>query len=191
MVEEKEQKSQLLGQDQKVNPQDVEEEDNLLDFSTSLVRDRSSSMVGHRNLLEPKHTVIDNMDLNLDARRQKHLEALFPEEDLLDECDKRSMHEKTDYINLAAAEKASQMDDLISMSSTSTFKKHGFESLAKNEDDEAELDKFFSAQRQFMILTNAGKPVFSLNGDIYSLSPIFATLYAIISKCETFRFADG
>ena len=67
-------------------------------------------------------------------------------------------------------------------SSTSSFRKHGFESLAKNEDDEQELDKFFGSQRQYMILTNAGKPVFSLNGDIYSLSPIFATLYAIVSK---------
>ena len=39
-----------------------------------------------------------------------------------------------------------------------------------------------------MILTNAGKPVFSMNGDIYNLSPIFATLYAIISKSQTYSF---
>ena len=41
-----------------------------------------------------------------------------------------------------------------------------------------------------MVITNAGKPVFSLNGDIYSLSPIFATLYAMISKHQTFRFKE-
>ena len=41
-----------------------------------------------------------------------------------------------------------------------------------------------------MILTNAGKPVFTMNGDIYNLSPIFATLYAIVSKAQTFHFAD-
>jgi len=38
-----------------------------------------------------------------------------------------------------------------------------------------------------MIFTNAGKPVFSSTGDIYHLSPIIATLYAIISKYETFQ----
>lgn len=41
-----------------------------------------------------------------------------------------------------------------------------------------------------MILTNAGKPVFTLNGDIYNLSPIFATLYAIVSKAQTYQFKD-
>lgn len=42
-----------------------------------------------------------------------------------------------------------------------------------------------------MIMTNAGKPVFSINGDIYVLAPIFATLYAIISKMQTFQFKIG
>ena len=37
-------------------------------------------------------------------------------------------------------------------------------------------------------MTTAGKPVFSLHGDIYVLSPLFATLYAIISKIEAFKF---
>jgi hypothetical protein len=36
-------------------------------------------------------------------------------------------------------------------------------------------------------LTSAGKPVYTSQGDIYHLSPIIATLYAIISKVETFN----
>jgi hypothetical protein len=42
-----------------------------------------------------------------------------------------------------------------------------------------------------MILTNAGKPVFTMNGDIYNLSPIFATLYAIVSKAQTYQFGEA
>ena len=72
------------------------------------------------------------------------------------------------------------------MSSTSSrasaFKKAGFASLVKDENDENELENFFAAERHYLILTNAGKPVYSLVGDIYALSPIFATLYAIVSK---------
>jgi hypothetical protein len=62
--------------------------------------------------------------------------------------------------------------------------------LIKNEEDENQLEKFFQADRHYMILTNAGKPVFTLNGDIYNLSPIFATLYAIVSKAQTYQFKD-
>ena len=36
-------------------------------------------------------------------------------------------------------------------------------------------------------MTNAGKPVFSLHGDIYALSSVYATLYAMISKVQTFQ----
>ena len=39
--------------------------------------------------------------------------------------------------------------------------KTGFKSLASNIDDEIELDEFFRADKQFIILTYAGKPVFS------------------------------
>ena len=60
----------------------------------------------------------------------------------------------------------------------------------KNEEDENQLEKFFQADRHYMILTNAGKPVFTLNGDIYNLSPIFATLYASESKAQTYQYAD-
>lgn len=34
-------------------------------------------------------------------------------------------------------------------------------------------------------MTTAGKPVFSSHGDIQTLAPIIATLYAMISKVET------
>jgi hypothetical protein len=52
--------------------------------------------------------------------------------------------------------------ELQSQKSETSYRNHGFSSLAKNEDDEQELDNFFGAERQYMILTNAGKPVFSL-----------------------------
>ena len=52
----------------------------------------------------------------------------------------------------------------------------------RNDDDENALDQFFAAERHYLILTNAGKPVYSMVGDIYTLDPIFATLYAIVSK---------
>ena len=58
----------------------------------------------------------------------------------------------------------------------------------KNEDEETALDSFFSADRHYLILTNAGKPVYSMVGDIYTLAPIFATLYAIVSKAQTYQF---
>ena len=32
--------------------------------------------------------------------------------------------------------------------------------------------------------------IFFRVGDIYALSPIFATLYAIVSKAQTFQFTD-
>jgi hypothetical protein len=57
----------------------------------------------------------------------------------------------------------SQVDcELQSQKSEASYRNHGFSSLAKNEEDEQELDSFFGAERQYMILTNAGKPVFSL-----------------------------
>ena len=56
--------------------------------------------------------------------------------------------------------------------------------LQENEDieDQAEMNKFFSLDRNYIILTNSGKPVFSAYGDMYTLSSVYATLYAIISK---------
>ena len=59
-----------------------------------------------------------------------------------------------------------QEDDVTSQSSSSSraesFKRSGFGSLVKNEQEEHELDNFFSAERHYLILTNAGKPVYSL-----------------------------
>ena len=55
---------------------------------------------------------------------------------------------------------------------------------SKNEDilDQKEMDNFFSLDRNYIILTNSGKPVFSAYGDMYTLSSVYATLYAMISK---------
>lgn len=63
-----------------------------------------------------------------------------------------------------------------------------FSSVASNDREKDEFDKFFAMEHNFIILTNAGKPVYSLHGDIYSLSSVYATLYAIISKMQTFKF---
>lgn len=61
--------------------------------------------------------------------------------------------------------------------------------MVKNEDnDKIEIDKFFNSERNYIILTNSGKPLFSSQGDIYTLSSIYATLYAIVSKIQTFSF---
>jgi len=49
------------------------------------------------------------------------------------------------------------------------------------------MDLFFKIKRNYIILTNSGKPVFSYQGDMYLLSSIYATLYAIISKVQTYE----
>ena len=48
--------------------------------------------------------------------------------------------------------------------------------------DSITLKQFFALDRNYIILTNSGKPVFSFQGDMYTLSSIYATLYAMISK---------
>jgi hypothetical protein len=45
-----------------------------------------------------------------------------------------------------------------------------------------DMEKFFMVDKLFLIMTNSGKPVYSSQGDIYQLSPIIATLYAMLSK---------
>ena len=45
--------------------------------------------------------------------------------------------------------------------------------------------EFLQTEKLFLIMTTAGKPVFSSHGDIQTLAPIIATLYAMISKVET------
>lgn len=42
-----------------------------------------------------------------------------------------------------------------------------FENLVQNEDEEEEIASFFMKEKIFLILTNAGKPVYSSFGDIY------------------------
>ena len=55
-------------------------------------------------------------------------------------------------------------------------------------EDEEEIKKFFSLSRNYIILTNSGKPVFSAHGDMYTLASVYATLYAMISKVQTYQF---
>jgi hypothetical protein len=53
------------------------------------------------------------------------------------------------------------------------------------EDDlfsEEDMARFFTVEKLFLIMTNSGKPVYSSHGDIYQLSPIIATLYAMLAK---------
>lgn len=55
--------------------------------------------------------------------------------------------------------------------------------MIQNQDnDKFEMDSFFGSERNYVILTNSGKPIFSSKGDIYTLSSVYATLYAMISK---------
>ena len=44
------------------------------------------------------------------------------------------------------------------------------------------MEALFNCDRNYIILTNSGKPLFSSKGDIYTLSSIYATLYAMVSK---------
>lgn len=52
------------------------------------------------------------------------------------------------------------------------------------------MQAFFGCDRNYIILTNSGKPVFAQHGDMYTLSSIYATLYAMISKVQTYRFLE-
>ena len=63
--------------------------------------------------------------------------------------------------------------------------------IAGHDNDKSEMEAFFGNERNYIILTNTGKPVFSLHGDIYTLSSIYATLYAMISKSQTYEFVEG
>ena len=63
-----------------------------------------------------------------------------------------------------------------------------FSSIASNDRDREELDNFFDHERNFVVLSNAGKPIYALHGDIYNLSSVYATLYAMISKVQTYKF---
>ena len=65
----------------------------------------------------------------------------------------------------------------------------GFSKMVKNQDnDKEQMEEFFGSERNYIILSNSGKPIFSTYGDIYTLSSVYATLYAMISKVQTFEF---
>ena len=53
-----------------------------------------------------------------------------------------------------------------------------------NQKEIDEHNQFYKYPRNYIILTNSGKPVFCAFGDMYVLSSVFATLYAIISKVQ-------
>lgn len=48
-----------------------------------------------------------------------------------------------------------------SLKRSSSFMKSGFASLAQNQDDENELNHFFTGNKQYVILSSAGKPLYS------------------------------
>ena len=62
--------------------------------------------------------------------------------------------------------------------------------MENDSEDKNAMDEFFGLQRNYIILTNSGKPVFSYKGDMYLLSSIYATLYAIISKAQTYELLE-
>lgn len=64
----------------------------------------------------------------------------------------------------------------------------GLGNLTTNEQEEKDLLDFLQSERNFLIMTSAGKPVYCHKGDIQKLSSLFATLYAIISKIQDFAF---
>ena len=55
-------------------------------------------------------------------------------------------------------------------------------SHSDDSNEQAEHDMFLKQDRNYIILTNSGKPVFCAYGDMYTLSSLFATLYAMIAK---------
>ena len=50
------------------------------------------------------------------------------------------------------------------------------------------MEEFFGSDRNYIILSNSGKPIYSTHGDIYTLSSVYATLYAMVSKVQTYEF---
>lgn len=54
--------------------------------------------------------------------------------------------------------------------------------------DQQAIDEFFKFDRNYIIMTNSGIPVFCYQGDMYQLSTLYATLYAVISKMQNYQF---
>ena len=82
-------------------------------------------------------------------------------------------------------------DDATTRESRPSFmnENSGFSKMVKNQDnDKEQMEEFFGSERNYIILSNSGKPIFSTHGDIYTLSSVYATLYAMVSKVQTFEF---
>ena len=62
--------------------------------------------------------------------------------------------------------------------------------MDEDKEDQREMDAFFGCDRNYIILTNSGKPVFSQHADMYTLSSVYATLYAMLSKAQTYQFPE-
>ena len=49
-----------------------------------------------------------------------------------------------------------------------------------------DLEEFYQYSKHFMIMSEAGKPIYSRYGDQEILSPFYATMSAIIHKVQSF-----
>ena len=49
-----------------------------------------------------------------------------------------------------------------------------------------ELTEFYQIRKHFLIMSEAGKPIYTLYGDEENLSPFFATVSAIVPKIQSF-----
>lgn len=49
-----------------------------------------------------------------------------------------------------------------------------------------DLSEFYQYSKHFMIMSEAGKPIYSRHGDQEVLSPFYATMSAIIHKVQSF-----
>ena len=52
--------------------------------------------------------------------------------------------------------------------------------------EDEDLTEFHEFQKHFLIMTEAGKPIYSRYGDEEILSPFFATVSAIIHKVQSY-----
>lgn len=48
------------------------------------------------------------------------------------------------------------------------------------------LDEFYRIRKHFIVLTDAGKPVYTRYGDEMTLAPFIATISAIIPKIQSY-----
>jgi hypothetical protein len=48
------------------------------------------------------------------------------------------------------------------------------------------LDEFYRIRKHFLVLTDAGKPLYTRYGDENTLAPFFATIGAVIPKIQSY-----